>query len=61
MNEEHGFVNVRETGRAFAVGEQFRVIPNHICPAVNLQNQVYGLRGGQVEQIWDVVGRGKLQ
>ena len=61
MNEEHGFVNVWETGRAFAVGEQLRVIPNHICPAVNLQNQVYGLRCDQVEQIWDVAGRGKLQ
>jgi D-serine deaminase-like pyridoxal phosphate-dependent protein len=61
MNEEHGFVNIRETGRKFHVGEQLRVIPNHICPAVNLQNQVYGLRKDHGEQIWDVVGRGKLQ
>jgi D-serine deaminase-like pyridoxal phosphate-dependent protein len=61
MNEEHGFVDIRETGRTFQVGEQLRVIPNHICPAVNLQNQVYGLRGDQVEHIWDVAARGKLQ
>ncbi len=61
MNEEHGFVSIREAGRTFAVGEQLCVIPNHICPAVNLQDQVYGLRGDRVEQIWDVVGRGKLQ
>jgi D-serine deaminase-like pyridoxal phosphate-dependent protein len=61
MNEEHGFLDIRETGRAFRVGEQLRIIPNHICPAVNLQDKVYGLRGDQVEQIWDVLGRGKLQ
>lgn len=61
MNEEHGFVETRETGRAFVVGERLRVIPNHICPAVNLHNQVYGLRGDVVEQIWDVAARGKLQ
>jgi D-serine deaminase-like pyridoxal phosphate-dependent protein len=61
MNEEHGFINIQETGKTFAVGDQLRVIPNHICPAVNLQSQVYGLRGDKVEQVWDVVGRGKLQ
>jgi D-serine deaminase-like pyridoxal phosphate-dependent protein len=61
MNEEHGFVDIRQTGRTFHVGERLRVIPNHICPAINLQNQVFGLRGGRVEQLWDVAARGKLQ
>jgi D-serine deaminase-like pyridoxal phosphate-dependent protein len=61
MNEEHGFLDIRETGRLLRVGEQLRIVPNHICPAVNLQDRVYGLRGDQVEQIWDVAGRGKLQ
>jgi D-serine deaminase-like pyridoxal phosphate-dependent protein len=61
MNEEHGFVDIRDAGRAFAVGDHVRIIPNHICPAVNLHERVYGARGETVEQIWQVEGRGKLQ
>jgi hypothetical protein len=29
--------------------------------AVNLHEQVYGIRGEQVEEVWRVEGRGKLQ
>jgi D-serine deaminase-like pyridoxal phosphate-dependent protein len=38
-----------------------RVIPNHVCVAMNLHERVYGVRGGMVEQVWTVDGRGKLQ
>jgi len=49
------------TGQTFAVGDRVHIIPNHICVAVNLHEQVYGLRGEQVEEVWRVEGRGKLQ
>jgi D-serine deaminase-like pyridoxal phosphate-dependent protein len=61
MNEEHGFVDIRNTSQSFAVGDRVRIIPNHICPAVNLHERVYGVRGETVEQVWQVEGRGKLQ
>ena len=61
MNEEHGFIDTRQAGRSFSVGNRLRIIPNHICPAVNLHERVYGLRSGEVEQVWEVEGRGKLQ
>jgi D-serine deaminase-like pyridoxal phosphate-dependent protein len=61
MNEEHGYVDVSRCEREFSVGERVHVIPNHICVAVNLHEQVYGIRGGQVEEIWKVEARGKLQ
>jgi D-serine deaminase-like pyridoxal phosphate-dependent protein len=61
MNEEHGYVDLTGAGREFAVGERVHVIPNHICVAVNLHEQVYGLRGDTVEAVWQVDGRGKLQ
>lgn len=61
MNEEHGFVDVSEAERKFAVGDRVRVVPNHVCVAVNLHERVYGLRGDQVESVWTVDGRGKLQ
>jgi D-serine deaminase-like pyridoxal phosphate-dependent protein len=61
MNEEHGFVDVRRVKREFSVGDRVRIIPNHICVAMNLHESVYGIRGDVVEQTWRVEGRGKLQ
>jgi D-serine deaminase-like pyridoxal phosphate-dependent protein len=61
MNEEHGYIDVRQSGRKFEIGERLRIIPNHICVAVNLHERVYGIRNGEVEEVWEVAGRGKLQ
>ena len=61
MNEEHGYVDIRRTGCEFNVGDRVRVIPNHICVAMNLHECVYGARAGVVEEVWRVEGRGKLQ
>jgi D-serine deaminase-like pyridoxal phosphate-dependent protein len=61
MNEEHGFVDLSRASRKFNVGDRARIIPNHICVAMNLHECVYGIRGDVVEQIWRVEGRGKLQ
>jgi D-serine deaminase-like pyridoxal phosphate-dependent protein len=61
MNEEHGYVDIRRAGREFSVGDRVRIIPNHVCVAVNLHEQVYGVRNGNVELTWKVEGRGKLQ
>jgi D-serine deaminase-like pyridoxal phosphate-dependent protein len=60
MNEEHGFIDITQAERKFAIGDRVRIIPNHICVAVNLHDQVYGLRGDTVEEIWKVDARGKL-
>ncbi len=61
MNEEHGFVDLSRAERGFEIGEKVRIVPNHVCVAVNLHEYVYGVRGGNVEEVWNVEGRGKLQ
>ncbi len=61
MMEEHGFLDITRTGHTFHLGDRVRIIPNHICVAVNLHERLYGVRGEQVEEIWEVAGRGKLQ
>ncbi|MBS1855023.1 MAG: alanine racemase [Acidobacteria bacterium] len=61
MNEEHGYVDLAQAGAEFHEGDRVRVIPNHICVAVNLHEQVYGVRGDTVEEVWRVDARGKLQ
>jgi D-serine deaminase-like pyridoxal phosphate-dependent protein len=61
MNEEHGFIDITKAEREFAIGDRVRIIPNHVCVAMNLHEKVYGIRGDQVEEVWTVEGRGKLQ
>ena len=61
MNEEHGFIDLTNAERSFHPGEKVRIIPNHICVAVNLHEYVYGVRNGKVEEVWNVEARGKLQ
>ncbi len=61
LNEEHGYVDLAACPRKFQVGERVRIIPNHICVAMNLHERVYGVRGDEVLETWPVEARGKLQ
>ncbi|MGJ5819389.1 alanine racemase [Paludibaculum fermentans] len=61
MNEEHGFIELAGDSAKLSVGDRVRVLPNHICVAMNLHEQVYGVRGDEVVETWTVEGRGKLQ
>lgn len=61
MNEEHGYVDIGHAERRFAVGDRVRVLMNHVCTAVNMQERIYGVRGDEVIETWTVSGRGKLQ
>ncbi len=61
MNEEHGYVDIRNCDRKFSVGDRVHMIPNHICVVVNLHERLYGVRGETVEHVWTVEARGKLQ
>lgn len=61
MNEEHGFVSLAQVRGSWRVGDRIRVVPNHICVAMNLHETVYGVRGEEVVASWKVEGRGKLQ
>jgi D-serine deaminase-like pyridoxal phosphate-dependent protein len=61
LSEEHGNLNISRSKRTYRVGERLEIIPNHVCSTVNMHNQIYGVRGGRVESVWEVAGRGKVQ
>jgi D-serine deaminase-like pyridoxal phosphate-dependent protein len=61
MNEEHGYVDISKAERSFAVGDRVRVLMNHVCTAVNMQERIHGVRDDEVVESWTVAGRGKLQ
>lgn len=59
LSEEHGILDLRATSWRPAVGEQVRVVPNHVCIAVHLHEVIYGMRGERVESSWPVLARGR--
>jgi len=61
MNEEHGYVDVSACPMQPEIGERLRVVPNHACGATNMHDIAYGVRGDEVEVIWEIPARGKLR
>ena len=59
MSEEHGVLVWPRGARPLRVGERVEIIPNHICPTVNLHEVAFGLRDGAVERVIRTDGRGK--
>jgi D-serine deaminase-like pyridoxal phosphate-dependent protein len=58
LNEEHGYVEI--PGHAH-VGEKVWLVPSHVCPTVNLHDEVWYGRRGRVEGSWKVAARGKVR
>lgn len=61
LSEEHGHVDFSACAGRPAVGERVTVVPNHVCVVSNLFNEIVGVRGGSVEVVWPVAGRGALR
>lgn len=60
LSEEHGVVAVAP-GDSFKVGQRVRVLPNHACVVSNLHNRVIGVRGENVEAVFEVAARGCVE
>lgn len=60
LNEEHGFVEASDYG-AFAVGQVLSVIPNHVCTCINMHDEIYTSRHGEITGTWKVDARGKVR
>jgi D-serine deaminase-like pyridoxal phosphate-dependent protein len=59
LSEEHGMVDVTRCDRTPRVGERLAIVPNHICPCVNLQDRVFWNEAGDVRPL-PVDARGKV-
>jgi D-serine deaminase-like pyridoxal phosphate-dependent protein len=60
LSEEHAQVDLRECDRAPKVGDVVSVIPNHICPCINLQDNVWWQEPGEEPLSVAVEARGKV-
>lgn len=59
LSEEHGVLDLSETDWRPRVGDRVRVIPNHVCVSVNLQERLYGVAGDELRHEWMVAARGR--
>lgn len=59
MSEEHGILDLSNTSWRPTVGEPVRIIPNHVCIVVHLNDLIVGVRGDAVATTWPVVARGR--
>jgi D-serine deaminase-like pyridoxal phosphate-dependent protein len=61
LSEEHGVVELPEGTPFPKVGDKVEVIPNHVCPAVNLHEEFYVIDGEDVAEVWPIAARGKVR
>jgi D-serine deaminase-like pyridoxal phosphate-dependent protein len=61
LSEEHAIVHLPEGEDGFEVGDRVEVVPNHICPTVNLMDEMLIVRDGHVVDTWRIAARGKVR
>lgn len=61
LSEEHGVCTLPEGEEGFEVGDRVEIIPNHVCPTVNLMDELAIARGGQIVDHWQIAARGKVR
>jgi len=59
-SDEHGVLEVAADRGAPALGEKILLVPGHCDPTVNLHDWYVCMRGGRVEALWPISGRGAL-
>lgn len=61
LSEEHGDCTLPDDEPGFAIGDRLEIIPNHICPTVNLMDEMAIVRNGHIVDHWRIAARGKVR
>lgn len=59
VNDHHGVVELPQGAGRPAIGTIVWVMPNHVCPVVNLVDAYVVVRGGRIVDRWPVDARGR--
>ncbi len=59
--DEHGKLMLGGNSVDLSVGDKIKVVPNHCDTTVMLYDWFVGMRGGRVESVWPIPGRGETQ
>lgn len=60
MNEEH-CVGHRTGTDDVRIGDRLEVIPLHVCATVNMFDEAFGVRDGEVVRTFTIAGRGRMR
>ena len=60
LSEEHGMLDTRGMRRRPNIGDIVRIIPNHVCPVINLFDRVALMRDGAIVGSARVDARGRV-
>jgi D-serine deaminase-like pyridoxal phosphate-dependent protein len=58
FTEEHGMITVLDGAKDWQIGDQLRIVPNHICTTVNLHDTLMFVRDGQMIRTLRIDARG---
>lgn len=61
LSAEHGELKLAPSARKLRIGDRLEIIPGYGDLTTVLHNEFFGLRGSQLECIWPLVARGRLQ
>ncbi len=60
VSEEHGWLRGADVD-ALQIGDRIRIMPVHVCPVVNLTDEVIVTEGDAVVDRWPVDARGRIR
>ena len=60
LSEEHGVIELPGAAPA-SIGDRLLIMPNHICPVINLTDSVAVVSDGVFTERWAVAARGRVQ
>lgn len=59
-SEEHGVI-ATPPGSTLRIGDRVAIVPNHICPVMNLADELLVAQGDRIIDRWAITARGKVQ
>ena len=62
VSDEHLSVTLTDSdSRQLRPGDKLELVPGHNDTTVHLHTHLFGLRGGKLESVWEVTGRGQIR
>jgi len=59
VSDYHGVIRIPDGAPRPSVGEVLAIVPNHICPVVDLRDEFLATRDGSIVGTWPVLARGR--
>ncbi|MBI3977246.1 MAG: alanine racemase [Chloroflexi bacterium] len=60
-NEEHGMLRLTGGPDPLSIGQKVEIVPNHVCPVVNLFDEMAVVQGEKVVDRWTIAARGRVR